>query len=286
MVTGDNNIRQNLNKTAPTLNSSALKACHAVINLRHDGFSALICNREKTIVLALYDARWNWTENEELLISRTEEGLVSLPYNVHHCLSLSWIFSFQKFTLIPDDLYTKGTGQELLNYTCKLQEGEHIYTDVWSDQQSVLIYALPQVLINWLKDRYAHSLFMHSGTALSRLYRQNAQSTTYAHLFIENRIAELFVARNGRLLFYNSFPHKVEEDLVYFLLFALEQSGIPAPEIELQLSGKHMRGDKLEILLRNYIGDLRSGTMPDALKLSPNINLAEMRQHINLAGGL
>jgi len=286
VVTGDNNIRQTLLKTDPSLNSSTLKACHAIINLKHDGYSVIICNREKNRILAIANAQWDWTDLEDLLIQRTEQSLVRLPYNILHCLTLNWIFSFQKFTLIPEDLFTRGTGQELLNYTCKLTEGEHIYTDVWSDQKTILIYALPQVLINWLKDKYVHSLFMHSGTALCRMYRQHPQSVTYAHLYIENKMAEFFVARNGQMLFYNSFPHQVEEDLVYFVLFALEQSGIPAPEIEIQLSGKHMRGDKLEILLRNYIGEIKSGPIPEGLSLSSQINAAEIRQHLNLLGGL
>jgi hypothetical protein len=269
-----------------SLDEHRVKACHAVINLRYDGFSVLYFSENKQTILGCLNLDWTPRKKVEELVQKVELELNKVSLHPKWAKSLHWLLSLEKFTLVPETYYLKGRGRQLLENTCRLTKGEHIYSDLWASQKAVQVFAIPNVLIDWIKTHFHGSTFSHSGTALSRLSRLYPKSETFALLHVEDFSAEFYVMQEGALKFYNVFPYEVEEDLLYLVLFALEQAGILAPEIELKLSGKALKGEKLYSLLQNYMGSLKSIPLPNLYNISPQIGMQEVRRVFKLLGGI
>lgn len=284
--TGDKPIPKTAFSRDLSLDEHRLRECHAVVNLRYDGFSLLYFSENKQSILGCLNIDWTPRKKPDDLVQKAEFELKKLALHPKWAKSLHWLLSLEKFSLVPEEYYIKGRGRQLLENTCRLNKGEHIYSDLWPTQKAVQVFAIPNVLIDWIKTNFHGSTFSHSGTALSRLSRLYPKSETFALLHVEDFSAEFYVMQNGQLKFYNAFPFEVEEDLLYLVLFALEQSGILAPEIELKLSGKALKGEKLYALLQNYMGSLKSIPLPGLYTISPQIGMQEVRRVFKLLGGI
>lgn len=250
------------------------------------GIALLLANGYKNLVSALHWQKFPEGVTLERQISLTLDFIENLPFDVHHTASQNWLLNTQKFSLIPDDLYSKGMGKSLLSYTARLAEGDHIFTDHWQQREIINVYAIPQALVDLLQDHFAGSTFSHGASALEKVYNYFPQSVTYAWLHVEPQEVDLWIARDGGVLFYNKFQYSVEEDVLYFILFAFEQNGILPTDLELHLSGHSLKGEKMYVLLEQYIGEVSETILPREFKLEGKLSSRELRQHLNLLGGL
>ncbi len=247
--------------------------------------SVLVFSEDKKKIVGSFNTDWAPRKDPEELVTKLELTLNGLALDIKQCKNLHWLLSLEKFALIPSDFYVKGHGRQILENTARLNKGEHIYTDVWAGNEIAHVFAIPNPIIDWITTHFHGSTFSHSATAINRLYKSYPKSETFALLQVEDYSAEFYVADKERLKFYNIFPYEIEEDLLYLILFALEQSGILAPEIELKLAGKAIKGEKLYMLLENYMGSLKPISLPGYFEVSPQIGIQEVRRAFKLLGG-
>ena len=220
------------------------------------------------------------------LVARMQSFVKEQPFEIQKTLSQNWLLQTHKFTLIPEDLYAKGMGKNLLSYTTRLEEGDHIFTDHWDNRGIIVVYAIPKVLIDVLRNEFSGSTFNHGATAFNNVYTLYPQSDTMAWLHLDEKEIDFWIASKGEVLFYNKFQYTTEEDILYFVLFALEQNSILPTDLLLRISGFCLKGDKLYNLLEQYIGEVREMELPSTFNTNQKISPREVRQHINLLGAL
>ncbi len=286
METGNNVFHKAAFSRDLSLDTESIKLAHAIINLRYDGVSILITSADKKLIIGSYGVDWAPRKNTSDLLLKAEIELSNLKLNIKDCKSIHWLLTTDKFTLIPEKFYIKGKGRMLLSNTCRLDKGDLIYADIWNTSSIINVFSLPNTVVDWIKTKYHGSTFSHSSTAVNRLYKYYPKSETFALLYVNDYFAEFYAAQDGQLKFYNLFSYQIEEDLLYMVLFALEQSKILAPEIELKLAGKAIKGEKLFSLLENYMGALKPIKIPERFAVSPQIGTQEVRRCFNLLGGI
>ena len=257
-----------------------------MVSLSDRNVTVMIANRYKNYLLHISSSNWNEPHDAERASGKASEFLEELPFPVDHAASICWVMQTHKFSIIPEELYTKGMGKQLLSYTARLEEGDHIYSDHWNNSDAIMVYAIPQDFISLLKEKFPGSTFIHAGSSLESIYRHYAQSNTFALLHVEHDEVDLFIARKGEVIFYNKFRYEVEEDIVYYVLFALEQNSIIPPDLELKISGRSLKGEKLQVLLEQYIGEVKEVEIPETFKFTNQISPREVRQHFNILGAL
>lgn len=283
MVTGNNTSELSL-KVDQGLNGASLKDLHSVISLSKTGFSIIVATEDRRQVLLSAHAHWPREKSLARLISLFEHYLDELPVNVDLCQSVRCLVNFQKFSLVPEHLYQKGEGQTLLSYTAKLHKGDHIYTDHWSGSECILIHALPVEVIDWIKKRFPQARVHHQASAIEALHQLYPKAEFSGILYVDKTEADFYLANKGKLQWYNKFEYQTEEDLLYFLLYCLEQNRFHPSELQLKIGGHSMKGDKLRSLLERYIGESKDLAIPAHIQLSPMISEKEMRENINLLG--
>lgn len=215
-------------------------------------------------------------DNEIIVIEKyefpTQKESVSVTdylssiYETHDFLkSLKWksieiIIDNQSFTLIPNDLFKK----EYTNRYLQLAKGqqltdfEEVHTYTHEDLEIVNVYSSNRDLYNWLSDTYPlmDMTFKHKTSQLIEfgIYTSKAQT---AFLYFGNHHFTLVVTANGTLKFCNRYAYKTSQDLVYYVLFAMNELEIEPDEIILRINGNIAEQSEDFELLNQYLPNVK-----------------------------
>lgn len=266
--------------------AEGIKGLKLTINLRYDGVAIVVSEPSGKGVLDIFQTSWLASKEDTYLIEKTQKF-----FDQHHILpqkaaGIHWLFSVSKCSLIPDIFHQQGKGHELLSHTTRLAEDESVYSDFWTHKDIVGLYALSQKLHDWAIAQNEKCTIAHSSFALNNLSMGATGDDFNCLLMVSNNFAELFITKKGKAIFYNQFPFDVHEDLLYLLLFALEQNKILAPEAELKVGGAITKGDTLYNLLSTYIGKVTEVPAPIGKTSAPQLSRNQLRQVAHLIASL
>ncbi|WP_417591576.1 DUF3822 family protein [Owenweeksia hongkongensis] len=266
--------------------AEGIKGLKLTINLRYDGLAIVVSDPSGKGVLDIFQASWLASKEDAYLIEQTQKF-----FDQHHILpqkaaGIHWLFSVSKCSLIPDIFHQQGQGHELLSQTSRLEENETVYSDFWKLKDIVGLYALSQKLHDWAIAQNEKSTIAHSSFALNNLSMNATGDDFNCLMMVSDNFAELFITKKGKMIFYNQFPFDVHEDLLYYLLFALEQNRILAPEVKLKVGGAITKGSELYNLLSTYIGKVTEVPVPIGKTSAPQLSRNQLRQVAHLIASL
>nr|WP_316931731.1 DUF3822 family protein [Capnocytophaga canimorsus] len=82
-------------------------------------------------------------------------------------------------------------------------------------------------------------------------YASHEQEATY--MYVEQSSFYLVYFKNKKLQFLNRFPYETIEDLLYFLLYSVEQLEVKTEKVPIYISGEITRNSLIYHGLRKYI---------------------------------
>ncbi len=195
----------------------------------------------------------------------TTDYLASI-YETHDFLkSLKWksieiIIDNQSFTLIPLDLFKKEYTTRYLQLAkgnqITAEEEAHTYTH--EGLGIVNVYSSNRELCNWLSDIYplVEMNFKHKTSQLIDFGVFTSKAQT-AFLHFGNQYFTMVITANGTLKFCNRFAYKTSQDLVYYVLFAMNELEIEPHEIILRLQGNIVESSEDFKLLKQYLPNVK-----------------------------
>jgi len=243
------------------------KQYHLSLKLGIDNFSFCILD---TITLSYnYLAVNNFTY---ISIKNTVERITSIIKNNNlfqlNFSSSSLIYSGFPNTLLPKELEDSVDEKKLLEFN-----DDKCYKKLYFDNVDNIkvIYSIPETIDNITKTFFPNCNIMSEEKILieKRNY-QNLSTCVYVN-FNLNRFS-LTIFENKQLKLQNSFNYKEAEDVLYYILFCLEQLNLSTITTPLILLGNIDYSDKKYELLYNYIKDIKFGDIDKNLRLNLNEN--------------
>ncbi len=193
-------------------------------------------------------------------------GYLASIYEKHDFLkSLKWksveiIIDNQSFTLIPLDLFKKEYTPRYLQLAkgIQLTDEEEIHTYTHEDLGIVNVYCSDRELYNWLSDTYplVEMNFKHKTSQLIEFGVVTSKAQT-AFLHFGNQYFTMVITANGTLKFCNRFAYKTSQDLVYYVLFTMNELEIEPDEIILRLNGDISESSTDFELLNQYLPNVK-----------------------------
>lgn len=230
-------------------------------------FQYAILDTEKNMFVGLADYRLpKNTENSWQYTARLNRIFSSDPFLQKKYPAVIFGINSPYHILVPAELYDAGKATSLLELHFRLPENIIAATDRLEEVGAYHVFGNEDVIQGFIRDKAADSLIVHRSTALIKavnlLHRQlNDPVSVYLNLN-ENQLDIVFF-RNGKLEFFNSFPYREKEDILYFTLYTLEQLDLRPDGIKLILSGGLLGETDTEALLRQYIRTVTfTGPMP------------------------
>jgi hypothetical protein len=161
--------------------------------------------------------------------------------------SASIVASTNRHTLVPSTLFNESEPKEIFNLNHQPPFDDIDYNRI-SELGIVSIYEMPL----WIKQLFVTKIpkikTFHTSTVFLKGIFKAPQFSPRIHILIQNESFYLAITSKNRLDYFNLFQSNKIEDIVYHLLFVLEQKELNIKEFEINVLGVSNKWLKLEAI--------------------------------------
>jgi len=139
-------------------------------------------------------------------------------------------------------------------------------------------YTVELELINYFEKIFPNISIRHlGGVSISLFFSQHSLKNANLFLNIADGYIELAAKDRTELLFYNVFAFENNEDVLYYLLFMMEQFQLNPLHVRLSIAAQRNSSDELIQTIKKYIKQVEFCVSDSSLKL--NGELSSLPQH-------
>ena len=184
-------------------------------------------------------------ENLELFIKESD-------INISNIINVELIVCNKLSSIVPKNLFEEKLSLDYLKFNSKLLKDDYPANDILEEIGAVNVY-LPYINVNnYLIEKFGSFNYYHYSTILiKKLIKHNSSKdlTLYANIELNN--FQVLILKNRKLIYYNNFDIKEKEDILYFILFVMEQNKIDCNNDKLLLLGDiHKESDIYKLLIK------------------------------------
>lgn len=156
------------------------------------------------------------------------------------------------FTIVPEAYSNSSDLKEFLSFSSGITEVKNPLAHTIKNVK--FCYFFEQELIQALEKIFSHAIIKHAGAIINELFFSNhSLINTSLFLTINEGLIEIAAKEKNDLLFYNVFNYENNEDVLYYLLFMMEQFNLNPLQIKLAISGQVPADDNLILSIKKYI---------------------------------
>ncbi len=157
-----------------------------------------------------------------------------------------------KFTLLPEAFSNTNNLNDLMKFSI----GEQINNKILEHKTKYchFCYLLPIDWLDFFGKTFPHASIRHaSAVNVSLLFEQFSLSQTQLYLNIHQSQLEISVKSNNQFVFYNVFSFDTKEDILYFLLFTMEQLNLNPLVCKLSIACELETNNDLIKSIKKYV---------------------------------
>ena len=142
-------------------------------------------------------------------------------------------------TIVPEALFDKNNALSYLKFNSKILQNDYVACDKIFNNECVNVY-IPYVNINnYIFKKFDSFVYNHYSSIILEKVKLNEKNTTTPSLYlnINDNHMELTYFLKNKLMFYNRFDFTTKEDVIYYLLFTIDQLKLNPEEIPLVITG-------------------------------------------------
>jgi hypothetical protein len=188
--------------------------------------------------------------------------------------------------LVPSMLHRPESNMQMLSFAFHDQlDGFVAMENRIKMADAVNVYAVPRHLVELVERVFGDVHFMHSTTPLlesNMFHHQTHEGAAKIGVHIENDSFYITVIEHRRLALFNRFELKVPNDLVYFVMFVVDQCRLSANELEIITSGPCAVDSAGVKLLKGYFKKVRPVRIENQQLVSPALRDVDYPTHFQL----
>jgi hypothetical protein len=175
---------------------------------------------------------------------------------------LQVIYHNDLFATVPSELFQQSSKRDYLKYNSRILATDQISSDT-SGFGTTCVFVGYDNINNYLIDHIGSFDYFHLSSRLAKALETEISNTDpQAFLFLLDQTFYLYYIKDGKLIASNLFKYQADEDVLYYLLFTLEQNNAVIEEVNIQVvSDKDITS--LISLLGIYIGTVTKSTDPE-----------------------
>lgn len=175
------------------------------------------------------------------------------------------------FALVPQPLFDPEHLAGYLKFNARIEASDHLDYDRLEALDLVNVYVPFANVNNYIYDLFGEFEFRHSGTVLleSLLKLPSSRQGTLGYLHLSGTQMDLAIFANRKLLFFNSFTVSEPSEVIYYLLFSLEQLGLDPADTRIRLVGEVSEGDPVYEQCTEFLEQVSLLLPSETVALSP-----------------
>ena len=261
MSTEDRIFKREVTIKDNDFDAEALSYYCLYISVGHDSLRYCMVDSKTNRCVLLEDYRFfNQLSTDELIASLNRIYDNDLFLKNPFWQKINIIPKGQAFTLIPREFFEESSPEKYLSLAGHQNQN---FLVVAAEQQSVdavNVFYAEKKLVNWFHKAYPTRVieFTHQTAAfIEGVKRQNPKSKqSHMHIFVDNNTLIIVVMNEGQLEFCNIFPYHTSNDLIYFVLFVLDELRLDKETCPVHLYGNIDNQSEIYQLIRTYISQV------------------------------
>ena len=251
------------------------------IKISLSGFDLMLSKLEDNSIIDYKKYNFDKKALTENLSSKLDSFLNESKIDFSNVINVKLIISNKLSCLVPKELFDERLSLDYLKFNSKLIENDFASNDYIEELETYNVY-LPFVNVNnYLVERFGSFEYYHSSTILLRkiLKTTTNDSRTLFFTNIETDSFQVIIFKNKNLLYYNDFEYQTKEDILYFLLFVIEQNKEIKSDTKLNILGGISENDKNFNFISQFIKNIvtfktKSFTDKDLIKIKVDFILS------------
>ena len=158
-------------------------------------------------------------------------------------------------TVVPEPLFDKNNALSYLKFNSKILQNDYVAFDKIFNNECVNVY-IPYVNINnYIFEMFDSFIYKHYSSIILEKVKLNENNTATPSLYLNINVnhMELIYFVKNKLVFYNRFDFNTKEDLIYYLLFSIDQLKLNPEEIPVVITGDISKDDDNYMIIYKYI---------------------------------
>ncbi len=226
------------------------------ICLQASGFSFSLIEEGSLKLLAVGRFDCDLSGTIPVVMNTIRECFASIGVKMFRFAKLRVICETGKNVWIPYKLYDKAKNKEYLQTTIKLYENETVLSNVSEKLDAVSIFAYPIHTYSGVKILMNNAEFCSQHQVLAE-YAYDISKFSQNTLILNKRgkSFDLALFKGNSFIMSNTLICDSTTDLVYNLLFILQQTEVDTEAVKLLLTGENYDKEELQ-MLRRYVKDV------------------------------
>jgi hypothetical protein len=185
--------------------------------------------------------------------------------------SLKIIIENSRSTLIPSPLFEESEKNSLLNFSLEPEEDEKVLIDRLTQLEMVNIFGVNNLLYDQLTKFFPGAQICHVSSVLIEsiwMNFKNLIADKRIFIYVREAAFNMLIFDKKQLVFSNSFHFMTPEDLIYFVIFVMEQSDLNPEEVPVTLLGAiDVKTPHYDLIFR-YIRNVEFGSRNESTGFS------------------
>ncbi len=180
------------------------------------------------------------------------------------------------FTIVPESFSSNSELKLLLNFTNGTSQNIQTFIHQFADFKFYFTANID--LVGLLEKTFPNASIRHSGAVLINLmFGQHSLIGSDLFLNILDGFIEIGIKEKNKFLFYNVFNFDSDEDILYYLLFTMEQFNLNPLLVKLIVASQLSVTDELKNNIKKYIKHLNFCIADKDIQLKEDIS--KLPQH-------
>lgn len=178
----------------------------------------------------------------------------------------------KKSTLVPGPLFDAEESESFLRLNYSLSADDRVLADHIQQFDTYNVYSIQAGLEESAKKLFPSARISSLSSVLLQTVWMNFKTRINANrvfLHIRDKAFDLLIYDGRQIRYFNTFTWLVAEDVVYFLIFVLEQLGMNPEQASVVLLGNIDRGSNLFELIFRYVRNMEFGRRNESFRYSP-----------------
>ena len=234
-TTRKNKNNDHLNKENRSYQNTRLS-----IQLSLNGLSFCITDKVSQELIEVQRLRFSTPRSENELKGALSQFLEShnVPSRTYESVVVT--HSNALFNIVPLALFDASKLNDYVKFNAQLLPHDELAYDIIAHKDMVVVYVPFTAANNYVFDCFGpfdfkHHVALHLEELLS-IEHEASEKACYAH--IDQGTLNLTVIKNKKLQFFNSFQIGSTEDLLYYILFSLEQLELDPKKVQMLFYGE------------------------------------------------
>ena len=261
MVIGENNNKTILADSS--FDSNQISNLHLSIELSSSSLSYCIIDTQKYRCLLLSSQK---LETDNLLEIFSNDDYLSQNFK-------SKSISFVNFanTLVPFELYDKEDKENLFALNHELNDEVLLEDNL--REEIINLHAVPKLFFQTIKNILPEAALRSQSSILINNFTNLNLKVETMFLYLKDSFVNIVVTKGKNLLFQNKFNYVTKEDLLFYVLFSIQELNFSNEDINTIVYG-NVTEDEFSILY-DYIRNIKYGNKLKDISCSNEFNSIE-----------